>query len=82
MVPYIFAINDRGIGTHLVINSASGKLGDTDFSADDKAAKVCPTGAILPKHKGYETPIGQRLYDRNNLEFIDDIGRNRDERDE
>ena len=77
----IFTINDRGIGAHLVIDSPTGKLGDTDFSADDKAAQVCPTGAILPKHKGYETPIGQRLYDRNNLEFIHDVAGGKDRQD-
>ena len=38
-----------------VINSPSGKLGDSEFSATDKAAHVCPVGAILPKDQGYRT---------------------------
>ena len=59
----VFGLSGRGINTRLTINAASGKLGDTDFSADDKAAHVCPVGAILPKRKGFIVPIGQRTYD-------------------
>lgn len=69
----IFAITGRGINTHLIINSASGKLGDTDFDINDKAAKVCPVGAILPKHEGYNIPIGQRLYDRKPISVVGDV---------
>ncbi len=69
----VFAIGGRGIGAHLTINSDSGKLGDSDFDASDKAAHVCPVGAILPKHKGYETPIGQRLYDRKPVSVVGDV---------
>lgn len=67
----VFAINARGRGAHLVINSESGLLGDSDFSSNDKAAEVCPVGAILPKHNAYDAPIGKRLYD---LKPIDEIG--------
>jgi len=59
----VFGLSGRGINTRLTINAASDKLGDTDFSADDKAAHVCPVGAILPKRKGFIVPIGQRTYD-------------------
>jgi len=38
-------------------------LADTGFSANDKAAQVCPVGVILPKRKGFAVPIGQRKYD-------------------
>jgi len=69
----VFAIDGRGINSHLVINSASGKLGDSSFSASDKAAHVCPVGAILPKHTGYETPIGERLYDRQPISIVGDV---------
>lgn len=69
----VFAIGGRGIGAHLVVNSASGKLVDTDFSPDDKAAHVCPVGAIMPKHQGYETPIGQRIYDRKPVSMAGDV---------
>ena len=69
----VFAIAGRGIDAHLVINAESGKLGDTDFAASDKAAHVCPVGAILPKHKGYEVPIGKRLYDRKPISMVGDV---------
>jgi [NiFe] hydrogenase diaphorase moiety small subunit len=29
----------------------------------DRAAQVCPTGAILRKRHGFAVPIGERLYD-------------------
>ncbi len=69
----IFAVQGRGIKAHLVINTPSGKLGATDFSIRDKAAQVCPTGAILIKHRGYEIPIGQRLYDRKPINVVGDV---------
>ena len=69
----VFAIDGRGINSRLVINSPSGKLGDSTFSATDKAAHVCPVGAILPKHKGYEKPIGDRLYDKLPISEVGDV---------
>ena len=59
----VFAVGGHGIGTHLVVNSASGRLGDTDLTLDDRAAQTCPVGAILPKRRGFAVPIGQRRYD-------------------
>jgi len=69
----VFAIAGRGIGAHLVINADSGKLGDTGFDKEDRAAHVCPVGAILPKHKGYEVPVGKRLYDRKPISMVGDV---------
>ena len=69
----VFAINGRGIDSHLVINSASGKLGDSSFTASDKAAHVCPVGAILSRHQGFEKPIGERLYDRQPISVVGDV---------
>ncbi|OOY37827.1 NADP oxidoreductase [Solemya velum gill symbiont] len=65
----VFSLSGRGIETSLVINSENGKLGDSLFEVTDKAAAICPVGAILPKHKGYELPIGERRYD---ISAIDD----------
>lgn len=59
----IFALTNRGIHKHLVVNAESGRLGDTDFSADDLAANICPVGVILRKRAGFRTPIGERAYD-------------------
>lgn len=69
----IFAVQGRGIEAHLVVNTPSGKLGATNFSIHDKAAQVCPTGAILTKHQGYNVPIGQRLYDRKPINVVGDV---------
>jgi [NiFe] hydrogenase diaphorase moiety small subunit len=69
----VFSISGRGPNAHLRVNSATGKLADTDFSATDRAAHVCPTGAILHKHKGYEIPIGERFYDQQPVSLVGDI---------
>jgi [NiFe] hydrogenase diaphorase moiety small subunit len=69
----VFAIDGRGINSHLVIHSPSGKLGDSRFAATDKAAHVCPVGAILPKHTGYDRPIGERLYDKQPISIVGDV---------
>ena len=69
----VFSISGRGMGSHLTINSPNGKLGDSTFAATDKAARVCPVGAILPKHRGYEQPIGERLYDRLPISIVGDV---------
>ena len=69
----VFTISGRGIDSHLVVNSPSGKLGDSDFTAADKAAHVCPVGAILPKHRGFGQPIGKRLYDRQPISVVGDV---------
>jgi len=59
----VFALSGRGITKHLIVNSESGRLADTDFSATDKAAQVCPVGVILPKRRGFAVPIGSRRFD-------------------
>ena len=66
----VFGISGRGIGTRLVVNAASGRLGDTNFAVTDKAAHVCPTGAILIKRRGYKIPIGQRIFDRKKISEV------------
>lgn len=59
----VFNMTGRGYGSHLVINSADGLLVSSEFEKGDRAASVCPVGAILPKHRGFEKPIGQRTFD-------------------
>ncbi|MGO9172036.1 MAG: ferredoxin, partial [Rhodomicrobium sp.] len=63
----VFALAGRGRASHLVINSPSGKLGDTELALSDKAAHVCPVGALMPKRVGYSVPIGERLFDHESL---------------
>lgn len=60
----VFALTGRGINKHLVVNAESNRLADTDFTAADTAAHVCPVGVILHKRKGFAVPIGKRLYDQ------------------
>ena len=72
----VFAISGRGSNTHLVINSPSGKLGDSELEATDKAVSVCPVGALLPKHVGYDDPIGERLYDNKPISVVGDVAAN------
>jgi [NiFe] hydrogenase diaphorase moiety small subunit len=63
----VFALSGRGIATHLIVNARSGQLADTNFTAADKAAQVCPVGVILRKRKGFAVPIGERTYDRKSI---------------
>jgi [NiFe] hydrogenase diaphorase moiety small subunit len=59
----VFAIGGHGIGTHLIVDAPSGRLGDSRFADTDLAAHVCPVGAILPKRRGFAVPIGERRFD-------------------
>ncbi len=59
----VFSLAGRGIKSHLIVNSKSGELVDTNFSAEDKAAHVCPVGVIIKKRVGFAVPIGQRSFD-------------------
>jgi [NiFe] hydrogenase diaphorase moiety small subunit len=60
----VFGLGGRGFESKLIINSPSGKLVDSTFAITDRAAHVCPVGAILIKHVGFAEPIGARKYDR------------------
>lgn len=60
----VFGIAGRGIQVHLVVNSHSGRLGDTGLAASDKAVQVCPVGAIIRKGTAFRVPVGKRLYDK------------------
>lgn len=64
----IFALAGRGMKEHIIVNAPSGRLGDTDFAVTDKAADVCPVGAILKKRIGFAVPIGERTYDRKPID--------------
>lgn len=67
----VFAIAGRGINAHLIVNSPSGKLADSNLEIGDMAAHICPVGAILIKEHGYEVPIGRRTFD---LHQVGEIG--------
>ena len=59
----VFAISGRGARARLVVNSEDGRLGSSGFGKNDRAASVCPVGVILPKHRGFDIPIGKREFD-------------------
>ena len=59
----VFALSGRGIGKHLIVNSPSGLLRDSEIGTTDKAVDVCPVGVILRKGTGFAVPIGQRRFD-------------------
>lgn len=63
----VFAIAGRGLDSHLVVNSKSGLLEDTELTVDDRAAHICPVGAILIKRTAFRKPIGERLFDREDI---------------
>jgi [NiFe] hydrogenase diaphorase moiety small subunit len=77
----VFAISGRGIDKHLIVNSESGRLADTDIAVTDKAMQVCPVGAILRKGVGFSVPIGSRRYDLRPIsaQALDDAPRPRKE---
>jgi [NiFe] hydrogenase diaphorase moiety small subunit len=59
----VFALGGRGLEAKLIVNSPSGQLVDSAFAVTDRAAHVCPVGAILIKGVGFAEPIGERAYD-------------------
>ena len=64
---HVFAMGGRGVTSHLLVNSDSGRLGDSAIGPTDRAANICPVGAILPKRRGFVIPIGQRRFDSHTV---------------
>ena len=58
----VFDFVGRGHEKEVGVNSEH-NLGDTNLDVADKAADVCPVGAIIKKRVGFAVPVGQRLYD-------------------
>ena len=58
----IFQFTGRGPHRKLAVNSES-NLKDTDAQVIDMAFSVCPVGSLLKKRRGFNIPIGERLYD-------------------
>lgn len=57
----VFEFVGRGPEKKVAVNADT--LAETDMSIADRAADVCPVGAIIKKRVGFEVPIGKRLYD-------------------
>lgn len=62
---HVFAMGGRGITSHLLVNSDNGQLLGSAIGPADRAASICPVGAILPKRRGFVIPIGQRRFDNH-----------------
>ncbi len=60
----VFQFVGRGRDKRVAVN-AEANLAGTDLAREDRAVSVCPVGAIIVKRKGYATPVGQRMYDKN-----------------
>jgi [NiFe] hydrogenase diaphorase moiety small subunit len=58
----VFSFEGRGINKKISVNAVH-NLGETDMSVSDRAATICPTGALLVKRTGYRTPVGRRRFD-------------------
>ncbi|MCB1007593.1 MAG: (2Fe-2S)-binding protein [Acidobacteria bacterium] len=54
----------RGPDKRLDVGCESGLAG-AGIAASDRAAAVCPTGALLPKRVGYVVPVGRRRFDHD-----------------
>ncbi len=63
----VFELSGRGIHTELLVNSPSGKLGDSRLEVSDRAAQICPVAAIVIKDSAYRVPIGMRKYDHRTI---------------
>lgn len=72
----VFGFVNRGPHKELAVN-ARARLADTTADVTDKAVEVCPVGAILKKRTGYQTPIGQRLYDHEPIGSEIEAARNK-----
>lgn len=66
----VFALSGRGLKSHLIVDSESGRLADTAFAATDRAADICPVGVILRKRVGFSVPIGVRTYDAQPISAV------------
>jgi len=58
----IFGFEGRGVHKRIAVDSTGG-LSETDMTAADKAAEICPTGCLMLKRQGWRVPVGKRAYD-------------------
>ena len=63
----VFEVAGRGLESRLVVNAESGLLVDTPMTVTDRAASVCPVGAILVKRTAFRHPIGERIFDQADI---------------
>jgi len=61
---HVFDFVGRGPHKRVAVN-AKALLADTGMDVADKAADICPVGAILKKRVGFAVPVGERKYDHD-----------------
>ena len=61
---HVFDFVGRGPHKRVAVN-AEARLADTGMDVADKAADICPVGAILKKRVGFAVPVGERKYDHD-----------------
>ena len=59
----VFGFVGRGNDKHIAVN-AEHNLSETQLTAADRAADICPTGSIVVKKTAYKVPYGKRTYDQ------------------
>lgn len=69
----LFEIVGRGLQSWLAVNAPSGRLSDTAIQASDRAARICPVGALLPKRSAFHQPIGSRRFDLGDIAVLDQV---------
>jgi [NiFe] hydrogenase diaphorase moiety small subunit len=57
-----FGFEGRGIRTKVSLDSEH-NLAETSVAKEDRAFHVCPTGCLVVKRVGFDTPVGRRKYD-------------------
>lgn len=60
----VFGFVGRGPEKRIAVN-AEVDLAGTDAEASDQAIEACPTGSLLRKRIGYQTPVGRRRFDED-----------------
>lgn len=68
----VFGIVGRGIESRLVVNAPGGLLANSAIEKTDRAASICPVGAILPKREAFIKPLGARSFDLKDISKMDD----------
>ncbi len=58
----VFAFKKRGMKLEIILDPELGNKFTDELA--QKAIDICPVGAILPREKGYNIPIGERKYDK------------------
>jgi [NiFe] hydrogenase diaphorase moiety small subunit len=59
----VFGFVGRGTRKTVAVNGTGG-LGGSEAELADRAVEACPVGALLPKRKGFDVPVGRRDFDR------------------